>query len=100
MEEAERWTLSTYKGSPMSEGEFQHNMWGLKDEELSGLWDWATLRKQVRNTGCETPFSCANANSIIRLKFLETTNVLSHTLQTSTPSRTVWRIYRCKQAPS
>src|SRR6056300_1671527 len=25
----------TYKGSPISKGEFQHNMWGIKDEELS-----------------------------------------------------------------
>ena len=26
----------TYKGSPMSKGEFQHNLWGVKDEDLSG----------------------------------------------------------------
>ena len=37
----------TFKGSPMSKGEFQHNMWGIKDEELSGRWDWAKLRKAV-----------------------------------------------------
>uniref|UniRef100_UPI0031E4657A ribonucleoside-diphosphate reductase subunit alpha n=2 Tax=Flavobacterium TaxID=237 RepID=UPI0031E4657A len=30
---------STFEGSPMSQGEFQHNMWGMKDEELSGRWD-------------------------------------------------------------
>jgi ribonucleoside-diphosphate reductase alpha chain len=42
---------STFKGSPMSEGEFQFNMWGIKDEELSGNWDWAKLRKQVRKHG-------------------------------------------------
>jgi ribonucleoside-diphosphate reductase alpha chain len=33
---------STFKGSPISEGEFQYNLWGLKDEELSGRWDWAS----------------------------------------------------------
>ena len=38
---------STFKGSPISQGEFQHNLWGMKDEELSGRWDWGALRKEV-----------------------------------------------------
>lgn len=41
----------SFKGSPMSKGEFQHNMWGVKDEELSGRWDWASLRKDVKKHG-------------------------------------------------
>jgi len=41
----------SFKGSPMSKGEFQYNMWGIKDEELSGRWDWAGLRKKVIKTG-------------------------------------------------
>ncbi len=41
----------TYKGSPMSEGEFQHNLWGIKDKELSGRWDWLALRKTVKKHG-------------------------------------------------
>jgi ribonucleoside-diphosphate reductase alpha chain len=41
----------TYKGSPISQGEFQHNLWGIKDEELSGRWDWAKLRKDVKKHG-------------------------------------------------
>ena len=41
----------TYKGSPISKGEFQHNMWGIKDEELSGRWDWGKLRKDVKKHG-------------------------------------------------
>ena len=52
MEEAEKdGPYSTYKGSPMSKGEFQHNMWGIKDEELSGRWDWTDLRKKVKKHG-------------------------------------------------
>ena len=52
MEEAEKdGPYSTFKGSPMSKGEFQHNMWGIKDEELSGRWDWSALRKQVKKHG-------------------------------------------------
>ena len=42
---------STYEGSPMSQGEFQHNMWGINDDELSGRWDWKALRKEVKKHG-------------------------------------------------
>ena len=42
---------SSYKGSPISEGEFQHNLWNIKDEELSGRWDWNALRKEVKKHG-------------------------------------------------
>jgi len=41
----------SYKGSPISEGLFQHNLWGINDEELSGRWDWAKLRKDVKKHG-------------------------------------------------
>jgi ribonucleoside-diphosphate reductase alpha chain len=33
--------------------EFQYNLWGLTDADLSGRWDWASLRKVehgVRNS--------------------------------------------------
>jgi ribonucleoside-diphosphate reductase alpha chain len=42
---------SSFKGSPIAQGDFQHNLWGLKDEELSGRWDWAKLRKDVMKNG-------------------------------------------------
>ncbi|WP_455170506.1 ribonucleoside-diphosphate reductase subunit alpha [Aegicerativicinus sediminis] len=52
MEEAKKdGPYQTFKGSPISEGEFQHNLWGIKDEELSGRWDWAKLRKDVKKHG-------------------------------------------------
>lgn len=52
MEEAkEVGPYETYKGSPISQGEFQHNLWGVKDEDLSGRWDWAKLRKEVKKHG-------------------------------------------------
>ncbi len=47
----EEGAYSTYKGSPISEGKFQHNLWGIKDEELSGRWDWDKLRKNVKKHG-------------------------------------------------
>ena len=52
VEEAEKdGAYKTYKGSPMSRGEFQYNLWGIKDEELSGRWDWPALRKDVKKHG-------------------------------------------------
>ena len=52
MEEAQKeGPYQSYKGSPISNGEFQHNLWGIKDEELSGNWDWAKLRKEVKKHG-------------------------------------------------
>jgi len=52
MEEAQKdGPYETYKGSPISNGEFQYNLWGIKDEELSGLWDWNKLRKEVKKHG-------------------------------------------------
>tara|TARA_R110002049_G_scaffold300467_2_gene491360 strand:- start:131 stop:2620 length:2490 start_codon:yes stop_codon:yes gene_type:complete len=60
----------TYKGSPISKGEFQHNLWGIKDEELSGMWDWAKLRKQVlkngvRNSLLVAPMPTASTSQIL-----------------------------------
>ncbi len=52
VEEAENnGPYQSYKGSPMEKGEFQHNLWGIKDEELSGRWDWKDLRKNVKKHG-------------------------------------------------
>ena len=61
---------STFKGSPISEGEFQYNLWGLKDEELSGRWDWASLRKEVmkngvRNSLLVAPMPTASTSQIL-----------------------------------
>ncbi|MGB0259841.1 MAG: ribonucleoside-diphosphate reductase subunit alpha [Flavobacteriaceae bacterium] len=60
----------SYKGSPISEGEFQHNLWGIKDEELSGRWDWAKLRKDikkhgVRNSLLVAPMPTASTSQIL-----------------------------------
>ncbi len=71
MEEAKKdGPYETYKGSPMSNGEFQHNMWGVKDEELSGRWDWGKLRKSikkhgVRNSLLVAPMPTASTSQIL-----------------------------------
>ena len=41
----------TFKGSPLSEGKFQFNLWNTEDSELSGRWDWESLRKEVVEHG-------------------------------------------------
>jgi ribonucleoside-diphosphate reductase alpha chain len=61
---------STFKGSPMSEGVFQHNMWNIKDHELSGHWNWEKLRKDVvkhgvRNSLLVAPMPTASTSQIL-----------------------------------
>lgn len=61
---------STYAGSPISQGEFQYNLWGLKDEDLSGRWDWAALRTDVlangvRNSLLVAPMPTASTSQIL-----------------------------------
>ena len=61
---------STFKGSPMSEGEFQFNMWNVSDDDLSGRWDWKKLRKNVmkygvRNSLLVAPMPTASTSQIL-----------------------------------
>jgi ribonucleoside-diphosphate reductase alpha chain len=61
---------STFSGSPMSQGEFQYNMWNVNDSDLSGRWNWADLRKQVvehgvRNSLLVAPMPTASTSQIL-----------------------------------
>ena len=47
----EEGAYQTYEGSPISQGLFQHNLWGKKDEDLSGRWAWGELRTQIKEHG-------------------------------------------------
>ncbi|WP_114784695.1 ribonucleoside-diphosphate reductase subunit alpha [Botryobacter ruber] len=40
---------ATFKGSPLSEGKFQFDLWGVTPE--SGRWDWEELRQEVMEHG-------------------------------------------------
>jgi ribonucleoside-diphosphate reductase alpha chain len=47
-----------FKGSPMSQGVFQFDMWGLDETQLSGMWDWSKLKKSVADYGvCNSLFT-------------------------------------------
>ena len=71
MEEAKKeGPYQTYEGSPISQGKFQHDLWDVKEEELSGLWDWKSLRKQVlkngvRNSLLVAPMPTASTSQIL-----------------------------------
>jgi ribonucleoside-diphosphate reductase alpha chain len=61
---------STFKGSPMSNGEFQFNMWGVSENDLSGRWNWSDLRKEVvkngvRNSLLVAPMPTASTSQIL-----------------------------------
>jgi len=63
-------TYQSYKGSPVSEGILQHNMWNIKDEELSGNWDWKKLKKNIakngmRNSLLVAPMPTASTSQIL-----------------------------------
>ena len=38
-------------GSPIEKGIFQYQVWDKTDKDLSGRWDWKSLRKEVVNYG-------------------------------------------------
>ena len=44
-------TYDGFIGSPISQGIFQWEMWGLKEDELSGMYDWKQLRKDIIEFG-------------------------------------------------
>lgn len=61
---------SSFKGSPISQGEFQFNLWGISDDDLSGRWDWKALRKKVmkhgiRNSLLVAPMPTASTSQIL-----------------------------------
>jgi len=47
-----------FEGSPMSQGQFQFDMWGLTENDLSGRWPWEVLKSNVKQYGiCNSLFT-------------------------------------------
>ena len=47
-----------FEGSPMSNGVFQFDMWDLNENQLSGFWDWKSLKDSVKQYGvCNSLFT-------------------------------------------
>jgi ribonucleoside-diphosphate reductase alpha chain len=60
----------SYKGSPISKGILQHDMWGLGEFDLSGLFGWKELRENiekfgVRNSLLVAPMPTASTSQIL-----------------------------------
>ena len=52
----EKGSYSTFKGSPLSEGKFQFDLWGTKP---SNMWDWDTLMKNIKEHGVRNSLTTA-----------------------------------------
>ena len=52
----EKGAYSTFKGSPLSEGQFQFDMWGASP---SDMWDWETLREKIKKEGVRNSLTTA-----------------------------------------
>lgn len=52
-------TYDHYENSPISNGIFQWEMWGLKESDLSGLWDWSDLREKILKYGVRNSLTTA-----------------------------------------
>lgn len=57
----------TFQGSPLSKGEFQFDMWGVKP---SKMWDWDALREKVMKVGARNslllaPMPTASTSQIL-----------------------------------
>ncbi len=66
----ENGAYETFVGSPLSEGIFQYQLWGKTDKDLSGRWDWKSLRKEVvkfgvRNSLLVAPMPTASTAQIL-----------------------------------
>jgi ribonucleoside-diphosphate reductase alpha chain len=49
---------SYFNDSPMSQGVFQFDMWGLNEDNLSGRWNWVSLKEEVKDYGvCNSLFT-------------------------------------------
>jgi ribonucleoside-diphosphate reductase alpha chain len=60
----------TIVGSPIEKGIFQYQMWNKVDSDLSGRWDWKSLRKDVikfgvRNSLLVAPMPTASTAQIL-----------------------------------
>lgn len=42
---------NSYEGSPISKGILQYDMWGMTEQDLSGRWDFTTLKKNIKKHG-------------------------------------------------
>jgi len=44
-------SYSSFEGSPASQGLLQYDLWGLTENDLSGMWDFSALKEEIKQFG-------------------------------------------------
>ena len=44
-------SYSSFEGSPASQGSLQYDLWGITENDLSGMWDFAALKQEIKQFG-------------------------------------------------
>jgi len=44
-------SYASFEGSPASQGSLQYDLWGLTENDLSGMWDFAALKEEIKQFG-------------------------------------------------
>ena len=52
----EKGPYSTFDGSPLSNGKFQFDLWGIKPSEM---WDWLSLKEKIKKYGIRNSLTTA-----------------------------------------
>jgi len=65
-----RGAYASFAGSPASDGQLQYDLWGLSEKDLSGRWDWASLKEDLarwgmRNSLLVAPMPTASTSQIL-----------------------------------
>jgi ribonucleoside-diphosphate reductase alpha chain len=47
----EHGAYSSFQGSPASQGLLQYDLWDLSENDLSGMWDFASLKEDIKKFG-------------------------------------------------
>jgi ribonucleoside-diphosphate reductase alpha chain len=44
-------SYASFEGSPASQGLLQYDLWGLTENDLSGMWDFTALKEEIKQFG-------------------------------------------------
>jgi ribonucleoside-diphosphate reductase alpha chain len=44
-------SYASFEGSPTSQGLLQYDLWGLTENDLSGMWDFSALKEEIKQFG-------------------------------------------------
>ena len=44
-------SYASFEGSPASQGLLQYDLWGLTENDLSGMWDFSALKEEIKQFG-------------------------------------------------